>query len=448
MVQEAFACTDRPVVRRGVLSALLVTGLWMLPPTARAQYAPNLFPTGVPGYDQELGVTVVSRLHPLYDEPGVRVGGFLVHLNLDESAGYDSNVLGLPGGGGSAIIRTSPSLSVKSDWSRNEFGLSLSANNYRYLSEPAQNRTDWSFAVGGGYTIGRSNLTLSYAHLNLHQGASGIGAPPTTEPVGVTVNDARIAYPFVFGLLTVTPNFEVSLWRYGNAVINGVTEDQSFRDANEYRGGAAFDYALSGSTSVVFTMMAIRSGFLRELPGEPSQSSTSALAMAGIDYQYDGVWRYQAMVGLEARVFDASQFQTEVAPIARGTVIWTPSGLTTFTTTFTRAIEDPTQAGNSGFTYTSIEFRVDHEYERNMLLHARVGGAFTSYLQNGGTQPEFNIGVGSTWLINRRMRLNVGYSYTTRNDFVMGSVDGGLANSVSVSGYDRSLFLVALHFGL
>lgn len=420
----------------------------VLPGPARAQYAPNLFPAGVPGYGEELGVTVVSRLHPLYAEEGVHVGAFTLRLNLDESVGYNSNVLGLSDGKGSTVVRTSPSVSIHSDWSRNALGMSFGVDDYRYPGLTTQNHTDWTAAIGGGYTIGQTNLTIAYAHLSRHENATSIGAPASTTPIPYTIDDMRIAYPFRLGALTITPNFESSLWRYGNAVIGGTVTDQGFRNSNQYRGGVAFDYALWHGTSAVVTLQAIRSAYVTQPAGAPSLSSTSGIILGGIDYQYDGVWRYQALAGVEVRAFDAVAFSTKVAPIARGTVIWTPTGLTTITASVLRAIEDPTTAGNSGYAYNSASVRIDHEYQPNLLLHAQIGGELISYLQGGGTQRAITAGLGASWLINRHMRLSADYAYTTRNDFSSAPVNGGPVTPALQTGFDQNLFLVSMHFGL
>lgn len=419
------------------------------PLRAYGQAIPGSFPTGVPGYDQELGVTVVSRLRPLFEERGIRVGDFIVRTDLAESAGYNTNVVGLSGGRGSPVIETNPSVSAHSDWSRDALGADVSADNFVYPDTPNQNHTNWTAALGGGYTIGRGDLTLAYAHLQQYESPTSIGAPPTTTPIPYTVDDARAAYRFELGRLEVTPNFEVSLLRYGDAVIGGATVNQAFRDVNEFRGGVAFRYALAGRTALLFTVQGIDSEFIHPVPGTPSSDSTSGLALGGIDYQYDGVWRYQVLVGAEVRHFAASQFKTRVAPIASAAAIWTPTGLTTVTATLQRTIEEPVQLGTSGYTDTAIEFRVDHEYLRNLLLNARTGVERIAYLQNGGTQTAAYAGVGTTWLINRHTSLNAQYTYTKQTSLAGRSVSGSQPPSTfGGQGYEQQIFLVTIRLGI
>lgn len=287
-----------------VLLAAAACGAGAVPFRAAAQYIPGQFPTGVPGYGQELGVTVVSRLHPLYDQPGIRLGGFILRPELTKSTGYNSNIGGIGGGGGSPGIETHPSLSVNSDWGRDAVGANVAVDDYRYPSLPSQNQTNWSVALGGDQEFGRSHLTLGYAHLALHESPTDIGAPLSTTPIPYTVDDARMAYRLTRGRLEITPNFDASLSRYGTAEINGAVANQDFRNVNAFSAGVALRYALSDQGAAIFTMQGIRSDFIVQQPGAASPNATSVLALGGIDYQYDGVWRYQLLVGAEVRSFE------------------------------------------------------------------------------------------------------------------------------------------------
>lgn len=420
---------------------------------AHAQSLPDLssyFPPGVPGFNQEQGVTVMTRVVPGYDQPGIRAGAFMIRPNLDETVGYNSNVLGIRGGPASPVIRTDPSVSINSDWGRNAFGASFSLDDQRYPGAPSQNQTNWTAVVGGGYTIGRSNLNIAYGHFSLHENATDIGAPPATTPIPYTLDDFRANYTFDLGRLKITPNAEFSLYRYGNASILDLPTSQTFRDADVIQGGSAFRYELSDQRALLLVLQGIKTDFANQSSGTPSLSSTSGLIMGGLDYQAHGPWRYQLLAGAEMRQFTASQFKTRIAPVARGAVIWTPTGLTTVTASALRTIADPIQQGTSGFTYTAGELRIDHEYYRNLLLNGETGVRLAQYFE-GGTQTQFYASAGVTWKINRHMSLTGQYTFTTQN-----SPGGGLATLSSVSGnpalvtgsYTQHLFLLTLHLGL
>src|ERR1700760_2744428 len=167
----------RPSVRlTTVLCIVGPSGLLLgTTPAARAQYVPSYFQQGVPGYDQESGVTVLSREHPLYQQPGIQAGSFNIQPSLDESVGYNSNLLG-KSNSGSWLLETNPSIQATSDWTRNRLGFSASADNIHYFNLPDQSLTNWNVSLGGGYTIGESDLTLAYSHLGLHEVPAQVGS--------------------------------------------------------------------------------------------------------------------------------------------------------------------------------------------------------------------------------------------------------------------------------
>jgi hypothetical protein len=122
-------------------------------------------------------------------------------------------------------------------------------------------------------------------------------------------------------------------------------------------------------------------------------------------------------------------------------LIWNPSGLTTITGSLTRSIEDAAQEGIVGYSYTSARLRLDHEYQRNVLLRFSAGVQHVDYLQGGGQSNGFSLGAGVTWLLNRHMRLSATYDFTDQT----GSSNPTLQTTGS---YTRSIGLLTLRFAM
>jgi hypothetical protein len=449
-----FTTMARIAASGGVLLAATATG-------AKAQYVPSYFQPGVPGYDRELGVTVLTRQRPLYEAPGIQVGGFTVQPSLDETIGYNSNLLGT-NNSGSWLLETNPSVLATSNWSRNRLGASVSADNLHYFNLPNQSLTNWNLSLGGGYTIGESDLTLAYSHLGLHEVPTQVGSGATLAPIPFSVDDFRSDYTFVFGRFSLTPNVEFSLYRYGNTTVpNGSTGliSHSFADANVLQGGLALRYGEANERNLLLVVQGIDARFPHPLAGTPSPDSTSVVVLGGIDYRASGVFRYQLLVGASVRNFSSPQFQDQVEPVARADLIWTPTLLTTVSGTLIRTIQNPVQAGNSGFTYTSAQLHVDHELRRNILLQGRAGVTNASYFQHGGNQTEYSLGGSVTWLLNRNVRLVGSYDYNKFNGSgsptalaaanAANAVITGNANSfVNLGAFSQNVALLTLHFGI
>ncbi len=436
-------------------------------PGARAQYVENYFPTGTPGFDREQGVTVLSRLRPLYQEPGVRLGAYTVNARLDESVGYDSNILGVTGGPSSGFVKTSPSINANSNWSRNRFGISASLDDYSYFSASGLSYTNYSVSVGGGYTIGRHDLNIGYSHLRQHELGTDIGAVATTTPLPYDVDAVRADYTVEAGRFSFVPNIDVRLFQFGNAAVVGQPANQSYRDRTVVIGGVTTRYELSDQRSILVVLQGINSHYIRPQSQQVSNNSKSFLLLAGLDYQATGLWRYRLLGGVEVRAFDASQYGTRTAPIAEANVIYTPTGLTTLTGFVRRQIEDVQSEGTAGYTFTTTGIVVDHEYRRNILLQGRGSFQAAEFFQSTGTTTSYTLGGGVNWLVNRRVRLSADYDFTQQsgpgNATVVGTQVvntplgpsqqvgiplGQQLNTLTTGNYNRNVLLFGLHLAL
>jgi len=445
--------------------ALTVLGI---PAGAHAQYIGNYFPTGVPGFDRDQGVTVLSRLRPLYDEPGVRLGAYTVNARLDESVGYDSNITGISRGRSSGFVKTSPSVSANSNWSRNRLGISASLDDYSYFSASGLNYTNYSAAIGGGYTIGRHDLNVAYSHFRQHELGTDIGFVASATPLPYDVDAIRTDYTVEAGRFAFSPNIDFRLYQFGNALVVGQPANQAFRDRTVLTGGVTTRYELSDQRGILVVLQGINSHYIRPQSTQISNNSKSVLLLAGIDYQATGLWRYRLLGGVEVRSFASSQYGTRAAPVAEANVIYTPTGLTTLTGIVRREIEDPQTEGVAGYTFTTAGLIVDHEYRRNILLQGRGTFQAAEFLQGAGSTTSYSVGAGVNWLVNRRVRLSADYDFTQQNGSNNGTFigtqisttpigsqvntlnapAGQQLNTLTTGTYNRNVVLLGLHLAL
>lgn len=437
----------RRVAARAIRVVALLGGIAAWASPAGAQYLQNYVPRGVPGYGTDRGVTVLSRERPDYDTDGVRVGSFVVRPMLGEATGYDSNVNGA--GQGSWLMHTAPAVSAQSDWGRDRLGAALSLDNYADFDQPRQSRTDWTATIGGGKTIGGSNLNLGYSHLSLHQTSTELASVASDTPVAFQVDDVRGDYTVDFGRLSFMPNVDLRNFTFDGTTVLGVPVSQSYRDRLVSQGGVTVRYSLSEQRNLLLVLTGLDSHYTRPQRGQPSNNSRSVLVLAGLDYLADGMFRYQLLAGGEVRIFAASAYGTRAAPIIEARAIWTPTGLTTVTGSLSREIEDPSAEGTSGYTYSIGRIVVDHEYRRDILLQGRGGVQVAQYLHGGGTQTAFSIGAGATWLVNRNLRASLEYDFTDQSGSGNSSARAAQTLSGLSSGaYSRNVILLALRLAL
>ncbi len=393
---------------------------------ARAQYIDTYLPTSVPGFDQSQGVAVLAQPRPAYEAQGVREGDFIIQTGIDESFGYNSNLLGTENALGSAFIETAPSIDVASDWSRDRLGLHAAIDHIEDIDAEDQSHTD----------------------------GTDIGAIASQTPIGYDVDDLRGEATFIAGRTAITPNFDLADYRFGSAAIGDATISQSYRDRLLASLGVTARYD-TGGTDLLVVLQGIDSHYTEELSGQPTLDSRSVLALAGFDTDAARVWRYRLLAGVEYRSFAAAQFGARAAPIVEGSIIWTPSRMLTLTGTVTRSIEEPQSEGTDGYIYTQARLVADYELRRNILLQGRLGLQTADFLQGGGNYTYVSAGAGATWLLNRHIRISLNYDFVSQSGPLnhLGVVpleDGELVGPVRLTGgtYTQSLIVARAHLAL
>ncbi len=301
--------------------------------------------------------------------------------------------------------------------------------------------TNWTASLGGTLAVGRDQLTVSVAHLSLHQARTELDALPSDAPVAYQVDDVRVGYTIALDRFSVTPSVAFSAYRYDATTIHGVPASQAYRDRDVVQGVVTTRYELSPQRNLLLVTRALGTHYVEPQPGVPTRDSTGYQVLVGLGDDADAVWRYRVLLGWEVRAFRASQYSTHQAPIAEAALIWSPSGMTTVTATLTRSIEDAAQEGDAGYTYTSARLVVDHEYLRNVLLQASASVQRADFLQGGGQASGFSLGAGATWLINRHLRLSATYDFTDQR----GSSSPAL---LTTGNYTRSIGLLTLRVGM
>lgn len=418
--------------------AISVVGGMLLAASARAEsplntyYGPGLpldsyFPQGVPGDVDEPGVTVRSRLRSDYDAPGIQAGPFIIRPMLDETLGYDDNIVGGENGQGSTLIESNASASANTNFSRDNLGVTANVDDFRYPDRPRQSHTDYSGSVGGEVDIGRDALDLSASHLSGNQepydlGATGAFNVQLAKPLSFTDDDIRISYTTTAGRFTFVPNVDYQLLRLAHGDFSGVASDlesfydQSLRDRNVLQGGVVARYELQPQRQVVVVLNGSDNHYIRT----GGQDSRNFTVLAGLDYLLSGSLTARALIGFQERSYSSAQYSSQGEPIAEADLIWTPTGLTTVTARYSRTMEDATADTFTGYVYDRVSLVVDHEYLRNVLLQASVRYEHADYLDSEQTQAIYTGGVGVTWLLNRHLQLALSEEFSDHENSGMG----------------------------
>ena len=427
--------------------AAAVGGVWQ---PARAQLLERYLNPTAPGFDLERGAVIPQRPRTEYDPLGVRLGDVVIRSQLDESVGYDTNVLGSRPSVGSWRVGTAPSVTVNSDFGRNAFGASFGLSDQRFLDQRQENRTDWNAAVNGSLDIGRDKLSLSLSESLQHLTPTSLDSGSITVPVGFKVTDAAARYTTSLARLQFEPNLEYVGYRFDDTTLAGTNISQKVHDRDVFVGGLTTRYGNWPERNLLLVTRAIDSQYIADLGGLPRPNSIGYEALVGGNYAFSGNLQALALVGYEVRRFSNSVYRTRSSPVAQLSVIWTPTGLTTLTARGVRSIEDSLGESTTGVTVTQGNITIDHEYQRNWLLQGRGAVSNAEYGQGIGHENLFSLGAGVTYLVNRNLHVIGSYDFTVRT-----GTSGSLsvlpfqtATSLNFGDYNRHIALVTLRFAL
>ncbi|MSO99722.1 MAG: hypothetical protein EXR07_01540 [Acetobacteraceae bacterium] len=423
------------------LPSLTILCVLLLAGPAQAQLLTSLFPEGVPGYGTEQGVTVRSRARPAFEPLGVRADTVMIRPLLGVSAGYDDNIFGGPARRGAWQIATRPSVLASVERSNTSLGFFASADDVRYPTAPAQNRTDGAVFMGGTIELGRDKLTLGAGYLARHQDRTELDALPSDRPVAFRVENMRVSYSTVFGRLTTIPSFELARWRFANTTVLGLPVTQTARDRTTAQGALTLRYGWMPGRDLLVVARVLDTRYDHPALGQASNNSTSWQSLIGVDYDDNALWRYRLLGGVEYRESASPAVPITTIGIVDADITWSPTGMTTVRASATRGVEDAAQSGLSSFTYTSGQLTLDHEYLRNLLLHASASLRHARFNRTGGQQLGFSFGAGVTWMIDRNVRMSLTHDVAdVRNMHLpVGTVAGD---------YTRNLTLLTVRLGL
>jgi hypothetical protein len=379
---------------------------------AAAQLLSQYLPASVPGYEMDPVMAVVAAGGPDYSAPGIRAGGFVIKPSLDETMGFDENPLGLHDERGSALIDSSGSVSVNSDWSRNALGASFSLDNRSYPELPIADITTASAFAGGSLDLFTSDK------LNVGAGYTSSALSPTsvltqdlTAPVPFDIADARTEYVWTNNRLTLTPSIGYAAYRFGTAYSTGTVQDYSGLDKDQLTGGLTAAYSFLTGASAVVSYQEISAAFQHHVVGSANQDYLDALMLAGIRDEADAVFHWALLAGYENRRFAATGQGALSQPAFEAALTYYPTRLTTVEATFDRRLSDAGIDIAQNVTYTEAALRVDHALRRNVILTGRLDYGHTDASAGNGAHSQDTFSAGAKWLLSHNLQLSATYIF-------------------------------------
>lgn len=366
-----------------------------LAPVASAQGGDNPFQRG-------RYTDVTTRAQPEFDPLPVRAGSFDIISSVGVAGELNDNVFAEPNNeDDDTIIRFTPRLEARSNWTVHELAAGATVNHREYLDFGSESSTDYYLYGQGRIDVTRNfqfRLGADTAHITEERyAAASFGA---TEPASFDNSSAFASAIYRADRFQLEGTVGASEESFDQTI-------QQIRDkTTTYFNGRA-SYAISPDVAVFVQ------GRQSELDySQTDRDGTQTTVDAGVNFELSAPFRGEIAVGQFTDDRDNPIYSDTDGLNVRANVQWFPTELTTVTLLANRGVVDPGLATSATSVNTTFGIRVDHELMRNVLLFGNLRQETYEYAGAAIDREDdaLSLAVGGAYKINRHMHIEFQYS--------------------------------------
>ncbi|ADZ69274.1 hypothetical protein SL003B_0844 [Polymorphum gilvum SL003B-26A1] len=356
----------------------------------------------------------------LYDAAqGLRVGTFTIRPQMTLTTGWTDNAQGSAGGSGSYYTSLAPDVTVSSDWSRHRLDLALRGAYVVYPDSSADD--DPSLSVSGALRLDLSDQTA--VNTNAAWSYSREDASSAENPSGdgdVHGLNASVGVTQAAGLLGVTLRGDIERTVYTAAPATG---RRGGRDNTVLSASLRLD-GLTGAMLEPFVEGTVLHRSFdhtcsdalcerRDAVGYQAKVGTRILAGPKLAGEIGAGWRVERL--------DDARLRDLAGVVAEGSLVWSPSRLTTVTGGVGTAFNATDIDGASGSILYSADLRVAHAFSDRLTGEVGAGYSLRTY-QGMALDERTATGLaGATYALTRNVALTASYTYRNFDSTVGGA---------------------------
>ncbi len=365
-----------------------------------------------------------------FDAPeGMRLGSFTLTPQLTTSTGWTDNTAGAAGGTSGGFYRISPDISLTSDWSRHQFDASLRGS---YTGYPENSDDDdGSVAAVARLRLDISEATqvttdLAYTYSREEDGnaENAAGTTDNIQQLSGGVSASRKV-----GLVAVTAAADVD-----RSVYTSDGGSESGRDNTLYSTSLRLDGNAGGVLSpfVVGSLLLRRydqtcSDALcekRDANGYEVKGGVTIASGPKISGELGAGWRVEQI--------EDSRLDNLAGLVVDGSLVWSPTRLTTVTAGVGTNFSATDIDGASGSIIYSGDLRLAHGFSERLVAEAGVGFSYRTY-QGVSIEERTLTGFGgATFALTRNIALTANYTHRRfdssqqDSDYTENAIEAGL----------------------
>lgn len=355
-------------------------------------------------------VPVTSRPRPDFDPLGVRAGSYLIFPELGTSIGYDTNVFATNDDEQSDFVASLiPVINFDSNFSRHALDFELGGDFGFYFDNGDLDYQDFYIGGDGRYDVTRDdNASVRFLFGQFHDSFEDPNIDRAAEENQPYISlGGTLDYTQTFNRFNFTPFFTGRRINYEQSFNEG-------RNSTFYDAGLRAGYFISPRVNVFTQGSYFMINRDTENGDGSSRDSTGYRVGVGSALDFTGLIFGEIFVGYENESFDAPGVSDEPGFAFDVGLTWNVTTLTTLGLNGRSSIETTDETDSSSELRSVLDFEVDHELLRNVLVGGLLGIQRDDYRGDRGTENTFRAGLNGTYFLNRNLRLEADYLFSTR----------------------------------
>ena len=353
---------------------------------------------------------------PNDDGLGLRLGSFVLTRGFDAGIDYTDNVFATNSNKtGDRIYSVSPSLGLRSDWSRHSLSLNATAARGFYEKNPSEDTISANATgrlridIRRGTTLDlRSGFTLDQEQ----RGTDDLNVN-ATKPSNIYGLTASAALNHRINRVTMSLRGGIEKLRYQDTKLTGgAVEDNSDRDYTQTNTTLRVGYDISPRLIVFSDINYAKTVYKRRVDNNGDiRDSHSYGASAGAAFSISDLLNGEISVGYRKALFDDPTFANIDALVANASLSWRPSRLTEITANFTTDLGQTTLSGTPGSVIRTASVNLNHAWRENIDLIASGAVEHEDFKGVSLTEVTYTASFGIDYDLGRKMTLGARYNY-------------------------------------
>lgn len=344
-----------------------------------------------------------------FDAPdGIRLGSFTFTPQITFSTGWTDNTSQSASGTAGGLYRISPDLGLVSNWSRHQFDASLRGTYTGYPKNSDDNDGNVSAAANLRLDISDATRVDTGASYTYSREEDGSAESTSSGADHVQTYSADLGATRAVGLVAATGSFGVN-----RSVYMSDDDIESGRDNTLYSATLRLD----ADTGSVFTPFVEGSLLLRRYDESCSDSLCEKRDANGYQLRgglaIDSGPKLAGNIGVGWRIEDIEDDRLDALSgfVVDGSLVWSPSRLTTVTAGVGTSFEATDIDTASGSIIYSGDLRIAHGFSDRLVAETGVGYSYRTY-QGVSIEENTLTGFGGlTYALTQNVALTADYTH-------------------------------------